>query len=563
MQSNQFLSRERKAEHMIFDRSREKLSVNGEWEYLIDFDGKLLKEIDAFTSNDEFWKYLDGLRGKDGCWKTINIPGFCSKNEVTDKFRGDVVFYKEFDVTELPENRRCFLRFGAVSGMSYVFLNGEFLGMHQGGYTPFYFEVTQKITQKNTLFVISDNFRYDDAVPNSNASWYNYCGITRDVDLVFTPEVFISDFRTSLVQKVSQINVPEIEVSFKVDVSDCAEKNALSAEFSINALGICHRFNFDDDAANLHFVVPAAKLKLWSPEHPKLYDVELTLFFRGDDLSDSKSIDSVCDKVGYRQLWVEGKRLELNGKEIQLKGINVHDLHNLDKQILDRKDAKELIKLVKRMGCNFIKLERYPHSEIMSDLADSLGIFLWEQIPVCSELEFFKQPVYKNAENQLLELITRDYNRASVIAWFLGEKSEDNDSRLLFMSNLAMKVQEVDKTRYIVADCNYNEKEMCIDDRLVFALDIVGINLEKSEIPLDENTMKNISKNSLKPAVITKTFHNRDSVYLYHYLIIQNSAKFYTSTRYFFMYPNIFSAIECTSVNPVFDNSSAESKIAF
>lgn len=105
----------------------------------------------------------------------------------------------------------------------------------------------------------------------------------------------------------------------------------------------------------------------------------------------------------------------------------------------------ENIQLAKELRCNYIRLAHYPHTEKAAKLADRLGIMLWEEIPVYWAIAFENRATYQDAENQLIELITRDKNRASVIIWSVGNENPDTDARFHFMHSLIQKAKELDK----------------------------------------------------------------------------------------------------------------------
>lgn len=112
----------------------------------------------------------------------------------------------------------------------------------------------------------------------------------------------------------------------------------------------------------------------------------------------------------------------------------------------------------------------------MAKLADKMGILLWEEIPVYWAIAFVHEPTYRDAENQLLELINRDKKRASVIIWSVGNENADTDARLQFMSSLAEAARSKDGTHLLSAACLVDHEENVICDRLCDYLDVIGIN---------------------------------------------------------------------------------------
>ena len=123
----------------------------------------------------------------------------------------------------------------------------------------------------------------------------------------------------------------------------------------------------------------------------------------------------------------------------------------------------ENIKLAKELGCNFMRVAHYPHSERMAQLADEIGLLLWEEVPVYWGIHFGNEDTYSDTENQLCELITRDYNRASVIIWSVGNENDDTDDRLSFMSRLAKFAKTLDSSRLVSAACLVNYQKNALD----------------------------------------------------------------------------------------------------
>jgi beta-glucuronidase len=131
---------------------------------------------------------------------------------------------------------------------------------------------------------------------------------------------------------------------------------------------------------------------------------------------------------------------------------------------------------MKEMNGYYLRLAHYPHDARFARIADEEGVLLWEEVPVYWAVAFDNPASYRDAENQLSELILRDRNRASVIIWSVGNENADTDSRLAFMSGLAEKARELDPTRLVSAACLVNHEKLVIEDRLAGSLDIIGLN---------------------------------------------------------------------------------------
>ncbi|MGB5386265.1 MAG: sugar-binding domain-containing protein, partial [Eudoraea sp.] len=109
------------------------------------------------------------------------------------------MWYRRNFKASLKNDKRYFIHFGAINYESHIYLNGKKLGVNKGGFTPFQFEVGDKLIDgENFLVVMVDNTRKKDEVPTINTDWWNYGGITRDVNLIETPESFINDYKIQL-----------------------------------------------------------------------------------------------------------------------------------------------------------------------------------------------------------------------------------------------------------------------------------------------------------------------------------------------------------------------------
>lgn len=149
-------------------------------------------------------------------------------------------------------------------------------------------------------------------------------------------------------------------------------------------------------------------------------------------------------------------------------------------------------------------------SEAVNDTAvltiDELGLLLWEEIPVYWEVHFRSEDTYSDAENQLRELITRDFNRASVIIWSVGNENSDTDDRLKFMGSLAECARKIDPSRLVSAACLVNFEKNAIEDRLEQYLDIIGVNEYCGWYTADLRMLPELFRNSdpKKPVIITE-----------------------------------------------------------
>lgn len=475
------------AETLMFDYGRNKVSLNGEWNYAVD-------QYDTCLRQKWFNEYYTDSKGHTlpvdfsfEQWPTMNVPSCW--NTVSPEYllyEGPMVFTKCFRFSlEEHKNQKCFLKIGAINYSARLFLNKQYIGLHRGGSTPFYIEITEFLKEENRLIIVADSTRRPEQVPTENTDWFNYGGIYRDVELFFVPNVFIKNFNVALIKDNCFKNIKS-----SIQLSDAVTG---TATINIPELNISQEIVLKDGVGSVSF--EASNLILWSPENPKLYEVQLKY-----------ESDTVTDFVGFRQISVKNQQLCLNGTPLFLKGISCHEESVPNGKALTDDERTQNIMLAKELGCNFMRLAHYPHHENTARLADKLGLLLWEEVPVYWAIKFNREATYNDAENQLKELIYRDWNRASVIIWSVGNENLDTDDRLAFMSNLSKTAHKIDETRLVSAACLVDQVNNKIADRLTEYLDIIGLNEYYGWYDPDFNRLPQLLENSApnKPVIITE-----------------------------------------------------------
>jgi len=408
------------------------------------------------TGKTDFYEYsFDGLQ--------LDVPGDFNTQLPELKFFEGTVWYKRIINYESKENTRVFLHFGAANYISNVWLNSELIGAHEGGFTPFQFEITDKIKPgKNTIIVRVNNERRADGIPAKGYDWLNYGGITRDVNIIETPETFIKDYFIQL----SKDNYETIEGWIQLDGS----ANSQTVELSIPEIKLKHSVITDADGY-AEFSVKAKKLQLWSPENPKLYNVNLT-----------SGTDRITEEIGFRDIRVAGPDILLNGKPIFLKGICFHEESPVKaSRATSIEDAQMLLNWSKELGANFVRLAHYPHSEHTVKLAEKMGLMVWSEIPVYQGINFRDPKMMEKLDFQLKEMLYRDKNRCGIIVWGIANETSKNPARDEALADIARRTREFDDTRLVTAAMNNwrmspSENVARIDDSLIESLDIIAFN---------------------------------------------------------------------------------------
>ncbi len=401
-------------------------------------------------------------------------------------FEGSMWYARAFAWPPAMHGERLVLRVGAANYEARVFLNGRFVAAHRGGSTPFFADLTPMLRAGgNHLIIQVENRRRADRVPMHHIDWFNYGGLYREVDLVPLPAVFIRSATAALVPDGSLSRI-----RFALMLS--ANINGV-AEVEIPALGLRAAVPMEGGRGE---VTVAARPEPWSPASPRLYDV---VFRCGADL--------VQERIGFRDIRAEGEKLLLNGEPLYLRGICVHEDDAGGGKCTGEADLQRRFADARELGANFLRLAHYPHHERVAEIADAQGVLLWSEIPVYWAIDFANPETYADAENQLLELIGRDANRASVVAWGIGNENADTDARYRFMAALAEAARRADATRLVAAACLINREEFAIADRLAAHLDLIGVNEYFGWYEPDFAGLERLLANSRpgKPVVISET----------------------------------------------------------
>ncbi len=446
------------ADMPIFERGRERVSLNGAWRV----------QVDPMRTG---WqrKYWAERRERIGgrhvefdydAWRKVRVPGdWNTQVPEMAHYDGPAWYARRFGFRP-RRGERLFLRFGAANYIAQVFLNGELLGEHEGGFTPFEFEITGRLGKSNTLVVMVDSTLRPEGAPTANYDWYNYGGLTRPVEILRVPESFVRGFRVSLVERRGRSFI-------RAEVRMDGGRFPREAVLTVPGLRIDGRVPLRNGRGAVE--IPADPVR-WCPESPRLYRVKL-----------AAGGDSVSDRVGFRVLATRGREILLNGEPLYLRGISCHEERPVPGggRALRSGDIAEIFRQARALGCNFVRLAHYPHTEEQARLADRLGIMLWEEIPVYWRVRFDDPRTLANCRQQLGELITRDFNRASVIIWSVGNETPLNAARDRFFTELIGTARRLDPTRLVSAAfvCEHKGGDTYgLFNKVGPLLDVAGVN---------------------------------------------------------------------------------------
>ena len=439
--------------------SRRKFSLDGDWGF----------EIDRYDRGTQHRVWECRREDPEGGPRDIDVGAFRQMHVPSDWNRqySELAHYEGIAWYHTPverpagwAGRRAFLHFEGVNYHATIYWNGEELGSHEGGFTPFCFEVTGRIKAKNELVVRVDDARAPDRIPGEAFDWFRYGGILRSVWLVLAPRVYVKDFTvsTKLAKKGGEATVEFEVVGAKVGARARVILPQLKREIETK-VGANGRARAVVDLENVH---------LWTPGHPHLYRIEIAC-----------EGDRIADEVGFRTIESKGGEILLNGKPIFLRGVCLHEESpRTAGRTLNQRDIDYIFKTARALGTNFLRLAHYPHSEAFVRQADRNGVLLWEEIPLWGEIDFKNKRTVSVAKTMLTEMIERDRNRACVIMWSIANETPKGPDRTRALKQLDQLAKKLDPTRPTSAAmfAELKGKTFTIKDPLSKVVDVVGVN---------------------------------------------------------------------------------------
>lgn len=350
-----------------------------------------------------------------------------------DYYRGRALYQKKLGEIVLQDDEELYLEFQGVGMSADVYLNGELLAHHDGGYSTFRVDLTKSLRGENELKVFVDNSINETVYPQT-ADFTFYGGIYRDVNLI----------------KVKKEHFALMHwggCGIKVTPLLCGEDAEINIEAWIeNPKSGSATFSIGENAVSAPIKEGKAKAKillkqahLWNGfKDPYLYVLKAVV---GEDETEVR--------FGVRSFGVDPERgFLLNGEEYPLIGVARHQDKQGKGNALSKEDHELDFAIIKEMGANTIRLAHYQHDPYVYELADRYGFILWAEIPYISR---FMKDGHPNAESQLKELIIQNYNHPSIVTWGLSNEitvsGPANEALIESHQKLNALAHELDATR--------------------------------------------------------------------------------------------------------------------
>ncbi|MBR6634503.1 MAG: glycoside hydrolase family 2 protein, partial [Clostridia bacterium] len=406
-------------------------------------------------------------------WIWVNLPhswnAIDGQDGGNDYYRGTCYYAKSVEKHELPQTDRLYLEINGANSSAKVYLNGEEIASHDGGYSTWRVDFTDKVADSN-LFVIAVDNSANDRVYPQNADFTFYGGLYRDVNII---GVSNSHFDLDYYGGPGVMVTPEIngtDAKVKVEVFLTNAKEGQKLRFRLldkegNEVAYCEK-NADETAAELEI----KNVHLWhGRKNPYLYTAKVCLVENGDVL------DNISTRFGCRTFEIDPEKgFILNGEKYPLRGVSRHqDRWGIGNALLPE-HHKEDAELIYEVGATTIRLAHYQHDQYFYDLCDEMGFVLWAEIPYISS---HMPSGRENTISQMKELVVQNYNHPSIVVWGLSNEitmtGKSSDDLLENHRILNDMVHEMDSTRLttiaVVSMCS-------IDDPYIQIPDVVSFN---------------------------------------------------------------------------------------
>lgn len=367
-------------------------------------------------------------------WDKVTVPHCFSVDPRYMLYTGTAWYIKKFQHAVVPAGHRAYLRFEAVFYKAQAWLNGQKVGGHEGGYTPFELDITEALKGENTLALQVNNAWDTTTIPGAKTRipdtdentgqlfpWINYGGITREVYVVVRPEVYVQNVKITadpdLIKKTAKVSLavhvrnasgrvakPAVHVTLYRGGNKVPVRIAVKVpEIPAGATTV----------VQAEAVVPAKEVKLWYPDDPVLYKAEVVT-----------GADTLSRMFGIRQVAVQGTQLLLNGEPIRMGGgnrpLDYPGYGSMDPTTVLEKD----LTLMKNGSMELSRISHYPVSTQLLDWADAHGLLIiaeagnWQLTPK----QMADPTMRARFQGQMREMMERDWNHPSVIAWSVGNE---------------------------------------------------------------------------------------------------------------------------------------------
>jgi len=427
----------------LYDRTpeRRKVVLDGWWQFV----------VDPQDQGDGAGYYQDYPEDEA---TRITVPGVWETELGLEDYQG-VGWYRK--VFRSEQGGPCRVVLGAVAYVARVWLNGEYLGEHEGGFAAFAFVATLR-EGDNELVVRVDNRHTDESLPKEVVDWYPYGGITRSVFVEQLPAAHVEhihvagrlDGRVDVRAHLRNLSADGVQATLTLAIEG-AEPVKRDVTLAAEARMV--------EALTAQIVDPEP----WSPASPRLYTAEVRL---GED--------AYVERFGLREIRTDGHRLLLNGEPLWLRGVNRHEDHPDWGFALPDKLMIRDLDIIQSLHCNAVRGSHYPNHPTFLDLCDEEGLLFFAEVPgwQYNAYQLSHSPTKEKLAQQLEEMIVQQYNHPCIIVWSLHNECDTEVSRekdldvRSTMESLYALARSLDDTRLVthVSHRYWHDKHLDLAD---------------------------------------------------------------------------------------------------
>lgn len=370
---------------------------------------------------------------------------------------GNYVYVKQFHAPEEFRVQTVMVKFEGIYMNAFVYLNGQLVGKHPYGYTPFVVTLSDylKYGEENELRVLVKN----NGMPNNR--WYSGSGIYRDVRLLTGELLYIPDGAVKVSTNYVQDNYASLTVKTRVKNRD----------YSLRTVQIVTKIYDDNNACVASDTIPVSLCsnaeetvaqtilvdspRLWSSDTPTLYRCEVSL------LDETRTVDSSETEFGIRTLRLDAKHgLQINGESVKLRGACIHHDNGLLGAVSCDEAELRRVRILKEAGFNAIRMAHNPTSPALLRACDKLGLYIMDEA-----FDMWSRPKKDNDYSLFLDkwwqedvtaLVENDFNHPSVIFYSLGNEIPETgmEQGAALGREMARLVKELDPTRFVLVSIN-------------------------------------------------------------------------------------------------------------
>ena len=431
----------------------------------ISLDGRWKFNWSESPAERPYWFFKDDYNTRD--WHEITVPsnwemeGYGIPFYVNIGYGFDIdppnishdwnpvgSYKRSFKIPQGWKDKEIFLHFGAVSSAFYVWINEQFVGYNQGSKTPAVFNITDYLSKgKNSIAV--EVYRWCDGSYLEDQDFWRLSGIQRSVFLHARPKAMIEDYFVKAGLDEDYVN-GKLDLSIKVKKRD-QDTAGLMLEYKLYdvdnvILGETKDLNITGEAAVLSFEGTIPGVRKWSSETPELYKLLITL-----KSTDGEILESLSSDIGFRTVEIKESKLLINGEYVYLKGVNLHEHHDINGHVTDMETMLKDIMMMKSHNINAVRTSHYPQPELWYDLCDKYGLYLICESNIEShgigynkDVTLAHKPEWAAAHlDRAIRMVERDKNHPSIIIWSMGNEAGDGRN---FVDNYNW-IKERDNTR--------------------------------------------------------------------------------------------------------------------